>query len=432
MQRHRSDGQITTGSATYTSIGKYGQPDVNYASTSSPTGQTRTMDDVITPNFRSSVAKGAIIINPMTSVKTTVTASPKQSECLFSPASNWNTSPGFVGDRLTDALGMYFAGNLSYPVEALPDYSAYDLGLAVTSAWANVATPTALSLVSALEAKQTLEFLRAGALVLAKKADPFQQLKDQARRGKLSLRDFRRKAGDFWLGYRYGAMPLLYDLEGHLKALTFGTGYTSYREHARGYSGDSFSGTKAGPAGSNSLRTYTSQWAWEGQHKYRAGVIYSAGYDVRSNLGLTLADVPQSMWESTRLSFVADWALNVGEYLQAWSGYSKAKVLGSWKTVTTESTAVLTYQETAGKYVGTQKGPLYSSLTQDASGATLTYDIKRVVRSASDIYDGTLGPRLQINTKRIADAFFLLSNALDPRLAARPVKHGVGRTLLRL
>lgn len=431
MYRTRSSGQIAYVGSTYTSIGANGQADVDYSVTGSPSGRVQEMTDVVTPNFRSRISQGEIIINPVESLTINVSKSPRVSECVYSPSSNINSSPVFIGDRLTDPIGFYFA-NLVHPGVVLPEHSAYDLSLVVTDAWSKVASPDAMSLVTALEARETIDFLRQGALVLTKKADPIVKLKDQWVRGKIPVREFRKKLASLWLGYRYGAMPLLYDIQGHLKALSSGVSYQSTREYANATRSTSFSGSLVGPGGSNTLRSYSSEWTYAGTHDYRAGIIYSAGHSRLSDVGLTLADIPASAWEGARLSFVADWAFNVGKYLQGWSGYAKVNCLGAWKSVTSRSTAILTYSESAGKYVGSQVGPLYSSLSQDASGATVSYDFKRVVRSRSDIYDMGLGPTLSLNTKRVVDAFSLLSNALDVQLDDKKSIKGVGRTMLRL
>jgi hypothetical protein len=125
------------------------------------------------------------------------------------------------------------------------------------------------------------------------------------------------KPEDLWLEGRYGWRTLGYDINDFLEVLSR---HNERRKRMRESAGYSYTGTHTDTANSTSdgiTRNVTTDFTWVANAR---GVVI-ADIDVpdfQFNL-LTTA------WEVTRLSFVVDWLLNVGQALEATSFLLKVK-----------------------------------------------------------------------------------------------------------
>lgn len=150
-------------------------------------------------------------------------------------------------------------------------------------------------------------------------------------------------ASGLWLQYRYGIMPLIYDLQGAIEMVM------------KKFDHDS-SVLRAKRAGKKNVENKVVTGAiWYNNlyvpykldeyvtHKATTCVYYQL--ETMSNhisnlrdLGLYTEHLPAVLWEVTKLSFVADWFLNMGDFLQSIEPNPWVRLLGG---CTSEKTTVV-------------------------------------------------------------------------------------------
>lgn len=142
----------------------------------------------------------------------------------------------------------------------------------------------------------------------------------------------RKALANAELTFRYGVMPLLYDLESALRLLNK---KWSPRYTARGFASENVTAkgtfTHTHWYGTS---TFTSEIRVD--RSVRVGCLYTTDETARlaANLGFTR---PLSVaWELVTLSFVVDWLIDVGSWLDAIQPDGASKKLASWVGVRTD------------------------------------------------------------------------------------------------
>jgi len=170
-----------------------------------------------------------------------------------------------------------------------------------------------------------------------------QMVKFRSRRLGKTTQSVLKATSDSWLEYRYGWKPLLMDVntviqEAHRKRDNLGQRRLVVR------SGSSFETSKTG--------TWTNQPDWlnaktSGTEVYRrncrrgVGVLYDVHPHTNSQhlqqvLGVRLRDVPATVWEIVPYSFVVDWFVGVGDWIQAITPNPAVTIRGHWATTVNE------------------------------------------------------------------------------------------------
>lgn len=172
---------------------------------------------------------------------------------------------------------------------------------------------------------------------------------EHARLARAYAEDLARAAADVRLEFRYGMLPLMLDAEAHAAFITqklrnqseHGQMMVARSKRYKGQKDDSYSG----PVGIGLDMVYepTSTVTRSTTVEVSAGVAYrvTAGTNIdqlQRHLGLNVRDVPITALALVPLSFVADWALNMEEWLQAILPVPGIQPLGNW--VTTKTTRV--------------------------------------------------------------------------------------------
>lgn len=299
--------------------------------------------DVVTPNFASLRKRGFIINNPFYTQKIEKTGS-----CSGSRSVTW-VPPCTGSGTKTDTLSSAYVGQGAPIWPQWDDASLRDACIAEvgTKALANVAAPDVMGMVELAEIKKTVAMIR----------NPLVHIKDflnEVRGSKRFKRSGITSFGDFmtseWLRYRYGIMPALGTLEGIRKIMT--AVKRSPRYTARGFSTRTYSKLTGTPVINNGdpFSTQTMTGVKTGGITASSGVLYEYNFELVDRSGFRIQDIPPTLYELVPYSFVVDWFVNLGDYIQAITPKAGVTVLAAW-TGYREETVVHTHDSYVGKAV---------------------------------------------------------------------------------
>jgi hypothetical protein len=330
VTRTRSENNLVRSSA----IGSNTQcpPGTNSTSTrlSPHSGVAKVMTDEVVPGFKKNSSQGAVYCNPMNSEKRT---------CSFSGSTTWTITkktactPGAAG-TLTETYPYYMTAvhNVQPSTYVARIDASSAITSAITEAYAGVAEPDLQGLVSLAELKKTIAMLRRPFMGLRNYLDQFRPDWSGGSSNKRKKRSPKAQAeavAQQWLEYRYGIIPLMMDIEGVLKALRPRTNkrFTSRAQRVL----PTFTTTIDTPASSfylHDLRTKITE-----DVTIRAGVYYEHFGTMDERFGMSISDIPSAMWELIPYSFVVDWFLNIGSYIDAMTPRAGSRDLAAWYTV---------------------------------------------------------------------------------------------------
>lgn len=292
-------------------------------------GDSKIILDCPHPGYRKAVKSGAIIMGDLNITTTTYGSSSSSFTCYDSPQWGIAQLDGPLAALGGEVMGSGAMGSVNTS------------GLAVNAAFAKMNAAPLMGGEIASDYKQTLSMLRkpfSGAADLTRKI-----LSAKRRRLKLksNLNDFTAFTGA-WLEYRYGWKPLILDCESAIKSVgDYANTKINRRLVARsshGYSGQfSQDFVKVG-LGRWTMLSSSGVTIGSGKAVSHAGVIYeqksvrNVPDAIVTNLGLQAKDVPATIWEVIPYSFVVDWFVGVGDWLQATTPNVNVSVLGSWGT----------------------------------------------------------------------------------------------------
>jgi len=238
-----------------------------------------------------------------------------------------------------------------------------------------------------------------------------------------------RALGDQWMEYRYGIMPLIYSYRDLCKSLQRGT---VVRDHK-------YSVVTPEPTGVNPPSTgefYTVQTT--GYTRVGASIIQRFAHEALAQLASIGFNPFVTAWEEIPFSFVADWFVNVGEYITARTSSSYATELyactsrrDSIQKVTMKhmngtSGNVVVTQAVSNPWVGSY--PAVQARTYSRPDAFYPVKIEQIedyVRAPFDIHDVPLRFHPSVNWRRAIDGAVLsitnlrrLLSVFSPRISA--------------
>jgi hypothetical protein len=236
-------------------------------------------------------------------------------------AYNWKTT-------LSGPIAAAFCGNSVPSLLASPIYSAdrYNsvVGPSIRQATERFNSPNLMGGVAAFEGLQTLRMLASPMKGLQKLASHWVSVAKARAKGVKGRNTSNKKLLDAlsetWLEYRYGIMPLIYDLSALIE------GYRSRRIEYNTLNGKSSLTVTDFP-----VRNQYTDWIlnvrflFEERRKIVAKAKTVLAY--RDNLqaspwewalwqnGFSPSQLPQAVWELVTLSFVVDWFIDVGGFI---------------------------------------------------------------------------------------------------------------------
>jgi hypothetical protein len=305
---------------------------------------SRTMTDVVTPNFKALIASGAIVNSPMTSstVETTYGVSTRNHEYSYE---KWSACNPY---RWLSSVGKSSGGYVT-PIEwrTLLPYTPVDLddlrALAVTRVYANAQLTQAQTQVMLAEGKKTVASLYSiGKRLL--KIFRYLRLRKATLNGerffakRLATEYTPAALADRYMELRYSLRPLIYDMmdlhsvvrDWHIKTperITFRASESYNHDDTYRETETSTQST----AVANWTRNLVIVRTLDYSVKVRAGVLAKVVTN-HPVMRLGLSDSFQTLYELTPLSFVADWFLNLGDLISSWSPHWGLEVLASWVT----------------------------------------------------------------------------------------------------
>lgn len=388
--RTRTEGGFDTSQDLYTTVTFAGASSTsNLGREVTKVGSSKTTTDVVTPNFRSRVARGEIINNPFESWKEEWVNS-------FTPhIIRANTGSGSQIKTWTWAKGYSVPSKRN---DWFCDISAAQAE-ASTEAAAKVGETSVDGTVEAGEARETMKMFSLHDWNLREHIR--KEMRYAAKRGYVFPKTGVAASvlANNWLKYRYGIVPFLSLLN---DTIVVGSRIRTRRETSRGFSsvaGDPVT-VETPFTGSfhNGVGTSTKTWS----SSVRAGILYEYK-DFGNKYGFSLGAIPRAAWELTTLSFVMDWFANTGEFIGALTPRTNIVRRATWLGYETE--VVYSYYSVVG--------PLKpSGYTLDATGsgsATQRLTGRRRVPFilAPTWYVRENALREIVTSKRIVDAFAL-------------------------
>jgi len=432
--RHRQSSDLFTSNYSSITYDRDAVPlptETKYTDTGIPGGQVRVMDDFVTPGFASLSKQGRIINNPMYSyrwMREYSQAVVVDTMTLPTPGRYTVTHIGAY-TAILDKYGPVFPDGALLKLRQQLD-SSRDAQVAGINARKNISPSLVMSLVSIAESPKTFRML-SGALkdvaALAKAAvsgnrKDLVQVDRVMRRRRLPTLSARARqlwrdtkqdrlvvsAGSLtlakrWLELRYGWTPAVMDVLGVLKALDPKRKLLPERATARGFSSHEKSIKLDGSVdlGARGIENFATRHT--DSVASRAWCIYIADLNYQSYRDFGVTDILTAGYELVPYSFVLDWFINVGDWLEALQPKVGIKILAE---------GVVTKQIlTCVRVLTSHSPPSSGGLQYSSTGQTGLRDMMQstVVRRSPNldvIYQ--LPPvDVKLNIKRTLDAFAL-------------------------
>lgn len=287
-------------------------------------GKAETMKDNSTPGFKKLAKQGLIVMSDCELSRV---------ERSFTPGATTSNSANYSGSQHGD-MAELILGN---PVMSLP----------------SLVTASEMSLLMQLYADvnkgslMTGEFLSDMGKTVGMLTHPFKSASKLAwKMAEYSRRNAKKTAAsailaanNSWLEYRYGWSPIIHDVQTVIKEAHNVRERGRRCQVARAGNSDSFSKTQTW-AGTGPTTSVSGSLTVAKKAKCDVGVIFescaqSSSDSLNSILGLRLRDVPATAWEVIPYSFVVDWFLPIGTWIQAITPVPGVTIKGTWITKTT-------------------------------------------------------------------------------------------------
>lgn len=333
------------------------------------------LDETI-PNFYKRMKAGEVFFNTMYSESYEMTQTPTYVWYQFDKTGQriTNTVRASCGDA--SVYRLLTSDSSGSAVDTLLAPYSGERDVAVTAAWANVDVSESMLLASLGELPETIQFVASNMNRLIKVLALFKQkkLKLYLKRSFMKPSQWNDAIANFWLEMRYAVRPIAFEVEQY--ATTFSADRdVNPRLTARGYHKvvENLYDQSYDKSTSSATNHVTEHFVQTRFSNYRAGVLYHVALNRLGLAQLLGLDQPlEAVWELTRLSFVIDWLLNIGDLIASWTPNAALTPLGSW--CTEEHKWVTTYQHSDMHYTGTFTA---TKLSESYGNKVIVYRLKR-------------------------------------------------------
>lgn len=233
-----------------------------------------------------------------------------------------------------------------------------------------------------------------------------------------------------WLQYRYGWKPLISDVKSAIDICASSRAKMS-RRRLVARSGSQLQAEKFFDLGPfkpgcpwspiKGVTTWKCPVVINYNCRVGSGVIYdlldrTRVQDLVRSCGLDLRSVPKGMWDITPYSFVADWFVGVGDWLDAITPNPYVAVRGNWISLVWNQNH--TVAPTMTVFVKTSKGESTTSWTAPSRNSTYSKYVRTVGHQLPSLPVRKFKP---LSRTHLADGVALLSQSINERL--RSLRH---------
>jgi hypothetical protein len=307
-----SNRRLRTRASCSAAFGPWGAPT---PSSWIPSETTKEIWDVEVLNFRSlleSCGKSMLPINPVT-IRTTSTERVQgtTAQHLIGNASCW------LQEQLSDVPVWFSTGWLVEP----PEFDNALLDVAKTAAIAELRAASYDALTDIIEIRKSVALFHE----LAGKMDSFIKTVIRKVKEKVKTKNFipldtllamyAQEAANYWLKYRYGVMPIVYSLEDILRAQR---GLRGGLIRDKSSVSETLNDTQSLTWEEGPSATLTTTQTLSGSRIYRATAF--GNVDIG---GLGSFDPLVSLYETAKWTWILDWMMDVGSFLQAVSPFAQ-------------------------------------------------------------------------------------------------------------
>ena len=299
-------------------------------------GTVKTITDEVTPRYREKRRRGDIILNPM-SLHVSEAGHSGGGYVKCGPHPSW----GGAYQIISGDIGMAVEKAVGNPYESYDDSSRV-ASIALVKAYAAMNTSPVLSGEILSDLAGTISMLKRPFRTANELVGKMIRHRNWSTKKKSFT--FARANANAWLEYRYGWKPLVGDCKSILQlAQSQSDNYCRRIRVARGSASSdrSLAYDVDHKVFSTNYRT-KGTLAWTEKVHAGAGVLYCAVRISRADavsqaLGLNSRALAPTAWEVLPFSFVADWFVNVGDWIDAHSRRSDIEFRGSWCTTVRET-----------------------------------------------------------------------------------------------
>jgi hypothetical protein len=218
-------------------------------------------------------------------------------------------------------------------------------------------------------------------------------------------------AADIWLGLGFGVNPMLKDIQSAADSVTK---YLQRQDGCIVVSGTAnavyHSGLVAPPSSEYIAQDATISWHRSAVHtqgiRYVAGIDLTvrsaANYSVADHLGIELGELPSTLWELTPFSWVVDYGLTVGPWLDDmfYTVPGTVRYVSKnyrYQCVTTSSPIARYTDGTTGSFSGSANIARFTLFTRESLGLSLPVQPLRV-KSMDEVASGGISKLLNLTS----------------------------------
>lgn len=360
------------------------------------------MLDVVTPDWRKLVAKGAILQNPMLSVTYLMDCTPLIHSCKLSSGATYGTyGSGFLSPKPFNAVSLDWDLWDEFILNSY--WSQRDIAL--SKAWANVDISEMEALASLGELPETLHWMTSLMTRMISILRAFTQKRLLITAGKFfrSGTTVIDAMSELWLEFRYAVRPLLMDMDSAISAWNHVID-KSMRHTARGFhrTESTSSSTYVWDFRPTLFDTIVSRTHVESAN-YRAGVLFRLDPNLSEIATVWGLNQPlEAVWELIPFSFIIDWFFNVGTKLKALTANPSLLPLTSW--ITEEIITTVTDSANSAHQYGFKTASGYD-VTESTVYSPSTCTVKRIVKRRLPTPSMSLSPvfKLNLDTGKLID-----------------------------